>query len=181
MKPIERFQALLDGKRLRQAHWDDHIYWRLNGVSGVVNHNDICVTATASLFLDVYLDNWELYEEPKPDTYTGWEHSVDGKNWIRKEISIHCSTYYPYSRWVEDGVCPKLEIRDQIKLTPEMVGKRVRLRNGNMTVLETYNPSRETGKNFETRNSYHFDNGSVYLGDYNDEDIVEVYPSTTYP
>ncbi len=179
MKPIERFQALLDGKKLRRLSFDDGVY--IYADKGALKTE---LGFDASYRWESLMNlapSWELYEEPKPDTYTGWEYSEDGKTWVRMDISTIYPPYYPYSRWVENGVCPKLEIRGEIKLTPEMVGKRVRLRNGNMTILETYNPSRETGKNFETRNSYHFDNGSVYLGDYNDEDIVEVYPSTTYP
>ncbi len=130
LTPIERFQALLDGKKVRQKHWDEHIYWRLNGIAGVVNNDDYCVTATAGLFLDVYLDKWELYEEPKPE----------------------------------------------IKLTPEMVGKRVRLRFGGMEVLTRYNPRASEDSQYETADTFYSEDGRVMKNCEFDTDIVEVYP-----
>ncbi len=128
MKPIERFQALLDGKKIKCV-LNNHRYIELL-------ENRHLVDEYGAEHLGNYFElfdpkrEWELYEEPKPE----------------------------------------------IKLTPEMVGKRVRLRFGGMEVLTRYNPRACEDSQYETTDTYYSENGRVMESSESDTDIVEVYP-----
>lgn len=172
LKPIERFQALLDGTNIRAASWKPGFYIFLDlekftiiAVDVNENYQSKYFTQSTQLFDESI--KWELYEEPKPDTYTGYEYSNDGVNWIRGPVSRG----YTRTRWIENGVCPTLEIRGEIKLTPEMVGKRVRLRGGMIMLIESHNP--HSHWSYRAGEIAFNVNGIADEAEYN---IVEVYP-----
>lgn len=93
MKPIERIQALLDGKKIRRTDYGGREFVYLEDTKIIPSWNTALLTQTnvISSLLDRDL-KWELYEEPEPE----------------------------------------------IKLTPEMVGKTVRLANQDLCILTTY-------------------------------------------
>lgn len=67
------------------------------------------------------------------------------------------------------------EPKPEIKLTPEMVGRKVRLRNGVIRILECYDPNESDGFNYETTISRYKKDGRPQSGNGNLV-IVEVLP-----
>ncbi len=128
MKPIERFQALLDGKKIRRLSHPDGIYIKLeDGIPkrgyDKVNFKPLNESGFYCLFRE---DDWELYEEPKPE----------------------------------------------IKLTPAMVGRAVRLRDGQIHLITE---CCKDGEMFRSSSYIWEANGESHL--YRKEyDIVEVLP-----
>jgi len=64
MTPIERFQALLDGKKLRLVTWDDYKYIHHDG-HYVRDQGQAHFERLHRLFNPD--EKWALYEEPKPE------------------------------------------------------------------------------------------------------------------
>lgn len=120
MKPIERFQALLDGKKIRRT------VWRL-APDECLSTDDI--NEIRDLLDDLFDPDisWAIYQEPK----------------------------------------------DEIKLTPDMVGRKVRLRSRSIVLITRYNP--ELSFWFNENHSWN-ENGRQVLDMECAFDIVAILP-----
>lgn len=105
MKPIERFQALIDGKRLRQANWPKNEFWE--------KINDVVMLLKKGSKSAYTKDEWTYELCGEIDTYIALFH--EDIEW----------EFYEWSK-------------PEIKLTPEMVGRRVKLRNGDLLILSEF-------------------------------------------
>jgi len=127
LTPIERFEALLGGKKIRVATWfNKFAYIEFKYPHGIVcEDSDVRNDFMGMLGSEDF--QWEIYEEPKPE----------------------------------------------INLTPDDVGKRVKLRNGDITVVTSWRSESNTFCVDSYGFSYHTNGKNADKEDFN---IIEVLP-----
>lgn len=141
MNGYEAYSAAKQGKRIRGIDWNVG-EWIIGDPFGsfiFFDQNGAIKPLTSRSWLET---TWELFEEE----YTGLEYSNDGEHWLRfYKPFLPLDSSYRYKRNLIDGI-PAPE--NPIPLTPEMIGKVVRLRNGDLDTILSWSKVENTFESY---------------------------------